>query len=222
MFYNNISQKDSLIQKDKNNFFFYDNKLLFYFVNDIKKYNLKPSFVKLIGNNEKYFLKHEEFLALNDFKLYQTFKQMTLKNENLNFFKFEFIKKPVLEDIEECYNFLSDVFKHEFNLFYKKQNFQRYINNILIYKENNKIRGILFYSSHLNYAYLDYIATQKNLRYKYISYALLNHFFIENKDKKFYKLFVNIDNFKAINFYKRSNFNFTKLELRFYKNYDII
>lgn len=211
------------LQQENDNLFFLNKKILFYFINKIKQYNLQPSFVRLIGNHEKYFKKHEYFLKLNNFKCCGIFKQMTLKNENLTPIKFDFINKPSIDEATECYDFLNSNFKYEFNLFYQRNNFQKYINNILYYKENNQICGVLLHTNIFNNAILDYIVIKPNLKYKNIGYALLNHFFLENKNAKFYKLYVNINNTKAINFYKRSNFVFSnKTELRIYRNfYDI-
>ncbi|OCX43568.1 hypothetical protein A7X81_01015 [Campylobacter ornithocola] len=222
--YKNIFLKKATIdnyflQQENGNFFVYNKKLLFYFINEIKQYNLKPSFVRLIGNQEKYFEKHNYFLKLNNFECFQILKQMSLRNENLTPIQFEFIKKPTIDETIECYNFLNDIFKYNFNLFYQKNNFKKYINNILCYKEDNKICGVLLYTNILNHTILDYIAIKSDLKHNNIAYALLNHFFIENKNAKFYKLYVDINNAKAINFYKKSNFTFNKIELRFYRNF---
>ncbi|MCV3376779.1 MULTISPECIES: GNAT family N-acetyltransferase [unclassified Campylobacter] len=206
-------------QQENNSFFFLNKKLLFYFINEIKQYNLKPSFIRLIGNQEKYFEKHQLFLKLNNFKCFQVFKQMILKNENLIPIEFDFIKKPTIDETAECYDFLNNNFEYEFNLFYQKNNFKKHINNILYYKENGKICGVLLYSNILNNAILDYIAVKPNLKYKNVAFALLNHFFLENTKAKFYKLYVDINNTKAIKFYKKSNFKFNKTEIRFYRNF---
>ncbi|EAH7586084.1 GNAT family N-acetyltransferase, partial [Campylobacter lari] len=65
----------------------------------------------------------------------------------------------------------------------------------------------------------EYIAIKNSLNYKNVAYALLNSFFLENQNKNFYKLFVDIENTKAINFYKKSNFIFKEVELRLYRNF---
>lgn len=213
---NNIYQ-----EKYNDNTLIYKDNLLFYIINNICKIdNLKPSFVKIITKNLDVLERHEKFLQLNNFKLLKTFKQMILKNENLNPIKFNFIQKLSLSDLEECYNFLLNIFKYEFELFYNKEKFKNYINNILIYKENNRICGVLLYNNTINYhAQLEYIAVKNNLKYKNIAYALLNSFFLENQNKKFYKLFVDTKNTKAINFYKKSNFAFKEVKLRLYRNF---
>ncbi|EOY5111993.1 GNAT family N-acetyltransferase, partial [Campylobacter lari] len=182
--------------------------------------NLKPSFVKIITKNSNILEEHEKFLQLNDFKLLKTYKQMILKNDKLAPIKFDFIQKPSLNDLEECYNFLINIFKYEFELFYNKKKFKDYIENILIYKENNRICGILLYDNIISYhSQLEYIAIKNSLNYKNVAYALLNSFFLENQNKNFYKLFVDIENTKAINFYKKSNFIFKEVELRLYRNF---
>lgn len=219
--YENIDINNIYKEKYNDNILIYKDNLLFYVINNIYKIdNLKPSFVKIITKNSNTLKKHEKFLRLNNFKLLKTFKQMILKNENLNPIKFNFIQKSSLNDLEECYNFLTDIFKYEFELFYNKEKFKNYINNILIYKENNRICGVLLYNNTMNYhTQLEYIAVKNNLKYKNIAYALLNSFFLENQNTKFYKLFVDIKNTKAINFYKKSNFIFKEIELRLYKNF---
>ncbi|MCH3688986.1 GNAT family N-acetyltransferase, partial [Campylobacter lari] len=195
--------------------------LLFYIINNTSKINnLKPSFVKIITKNSNILEEHEKFLQLNDFKLLKTYKQMILKNDKLAPIKFDFIQKPSLNDLEECYNFLINIFKYEFELFYNKKKFKDYIENILIYKENNRICGILLYDNIISYhSQLEYIAIKNSLNYKNVAYALLNSFFLENQNKNFYKLFVDIENTKAINFYKKSNFIFKEVELRLYRNF---
>ncbi|MBF7048366.1 hypothetical protein IY889_01210, partial [Campylobacter volucris] len=81
---NNIYQ-----EKYDDNTLIYKDNLLFYIINNICKIdNLKPSFVKIITKNLDVLERHEKFLQLNNFKLLKTFKQMILKNENLNPIKF--------------------------------------------------------------------------------------------------------------------------------------
>ncbi|EAH8394356.1 GNAT family N-acetyltransferase, partial [Campylobacter coli] len=50
-------------------------------------------------------------------------------------------------------------------------------------------------------------------------FALLNHYFAANTQNKFFKLFVEEKNQKAINFYKRAGFCFNHINLKFYRNF---
>ncbi|ECK7151627.1 GNAT family N-acetyltransferase, partial [Campylobacter coli] len=52
-----------------------------------------------------------------------------------------------------------------------------------------------------------------------VAFALLNHYFAANTQNKFFKLFVEEKNQKAINFYKRAGFCFNHINLKFYRNF---
>ncbi|EFP2180708.1 GNAT family N-acetyltransferase, partial [Campylobacter coli] len=93
------------------------------------------------------------------------------------------------------------------------------ISDILIYKENQKIRAALIYTQTLNTNFLDFIAVDRNLKHKNVAFALLNHYFAANTQNKFFKLFVEEKNQKAINFYKRAGFCFNHINLKFYRNF---
>lgn len=73
-------------------------------------------------------------------------------------------------------NFFSEFSDTNYLFIYNKE-LNKYINNILVYKENYKIKGALFYTHFLNTAFLEFIAIKSNLVHKNVSFALLNHYF---------------------------------------------
>ncbi len=218
-FANLAKERTFHIQKIEDNFLFFNKNILYFFINnDEIIFNIKKSLIKIVEKNEINFKKYEKFLTNNGFCLDKIFKQMNLKNQNLNIMNFDFIHNAEQKDIDEIYSFFEKYFSYEFTYFFNKNELLQKLHEILIYKENETIRGACMFSKSFNAAYLDYIAVDKNLKYKNIAFGLLNHFFKANLDKAFFKLFVNITNEKAINFYQRNNFSFNKIELRFYRN----
>ncbi|EIX0918407.1 GNAT family N-acetyltransferase, partial [Campylobacter jejuni] len=103
--------------------------------------------------------------------------------------------------------------------YFSQKNLEEKISDILIYKENQKIRAALIYTQTLNANFLDFIAVDRNLKHKNVAFALLNHYFAANTQNKFFKLFVEEKNQKAINFYKRAGFCFNHINLKFYRNF---
>lgn len=210
----------NFLLKEKNgSYFFYNNKVLFFFINKYKKFFLRNSYIRILGKNENYFLKYENFLQPNNFKPYHFLQQMTLKNKQFSLNTYDFIQKPQKQDLDDIYNFFINFFDNKYLFCFSKKDLLIHINNILIYKENGIICGGLFYSKMLNNAVLEFIAVKPNLKYKNVAYALLCHFFIENKKVNFFKLFADKNNPKAINFYARSGFTFTDVQARFYRNF---
>lgn len=221
-----IRNKQFNLQKSCNdNFFFYDNtdNLTYYFVNDLKNYNLEPSYVKIFTKTQTQSLKHFEFLEINHFKELLSHKEMVLKNENLitplhTSLLFPFISNALYEDSEELYHFFTKYFE-KYLFYFPKESLKNKIKDIFIYKENEKICGALIYTQTLNTAFLDFIAVDRNLKHKNVAFALLNHYFSKNQQSKFFKLFVDEKNEKAVNFYKRAGFDFKPTRLKFYKNF---
>ncbi|EAK5748242.1 GNAT family N-acetyltransferase [Campylobacter lari] len=208
-----------LLEEENKNYFFYNNKALFFFLNEYKKFFLKNSYIRILGKNENYFLKYKNFLQLNNFRPYHFLQQMTLKNKQPTLNTYDFIQKPQKHDLDDIYNFFISFFDNKYLFCFSKKDLLIHLDNILIYKENNTICGGLFYSRMLNNAVLEFIAVKPNLKYKNVAYALLCHFFKENENVNFYKLFADKKNSKAINFYTRSGFTFTETQARFYRNF---
>lgn len=218
-FANLALEKNLHMQKIDDNFLFLDKNIVYFFINnDEINFKTKNTLTKIIEKNEINFKKYEKFLEINHFHLDKIFRQMSLKNDNLKIMNFDFIQNTKQKDIDEIHSFFEKHFSYEFTYFFDKNDLLQKLHEILIYKENETIRGACMFSKNLNSAYLDYIAVDENLLYKNIAFGLLNHFFKANLDKKFLKLFVNISNEKAIKFYQRNNFSFNKTELRFYRN----
>ncbi|MBZ7966547.1 GNAT family N-acetyltransferase [Campylobacter sp. RM9756] len=215
-----LIHKFVLQKKENDNFFFLNvtDGLLYYFINDLKNYNLSNNCVKILAKADNQLLLHNDFLKLNNFKEISKHQQMVLKKENTKPYSFSFISQPCVDDAEEIYYFFKKYFD-QYLFYFSKQTIKEKINNIFIYKEQQKIHGALIYTQTLSSYFLDFIAVDQNLKYKNIAFALLNHYFLVNQKSKFFKLFVEESNKKAIKFYKRSGFNFNSIILNFYRNF---
>ncbi|AHK74723.1 GNAT family N-acetyltransferase [Campylobacter coli] len=214
-----ILKQEFILQKYKNNNFFFFNRtdgLLYYFINDLQDYDLKACYIKILSKAPKHAL-HDEFLKLNHFKKILNHKQMVL-NKEIKPSKFCFISKALHEDSKELYSFFRKYFD-PYLFYFSQKNLEEKIPNILVYKENQKIRAALIYTQTLNANFLDFIAVDRNLKHKNVAFALLNHYFAANTQNKFFKLFVEEKNQKAINFYKRAGFCFNHINLKFYRNF---
>ena len=219
LFKKDLTKESFCLEKQGQNFFFYQKGILYYFINESKKFTLKPCYTKVFGKNELSFLKHENFLKQNDFVCEKTFIQMSLKNHNLKPINFDFIEFAKITDAKELYEFFSTFFDPKYLFYFSIKDLEINHQKILLYKEENKICGALIYSLSLNTAFLEFIAVKTKLRYKNVAFALLNHYFLSNKKIPYFKLFVDENNLKAISFYKRANFDFNVLKLKFYRNF---
>ncbi|TEY09342.1 GNAT family N-acetyltransferase [Campylobacter sp. US18a] len=215
-----ILKQELILEKHENNNFFFFNRidgLLYYFINDLQDYVLKAYCIKILSKVPKHVL-HDKFLKLNHFKKILNHKQMILQKDKIKLQKFTFISKALHKDNKELYSFFRKYF--DLYLFYFSQkNLEEKIPNILVYKENEKIHAALIYTQTLNANFLDFIVVDRNLKHKNVAFALLNHYFAANTQNKFFKLFVEEKNEKAINFYKRAGFCFNHINLKFYRNF---
>lgn len=225
-YYENIHKLKDKIDKNeihliqnKNNFFFYEKQKLYFFINQFDNFNLKPSYVGIFNKKENDLAKYDSFLKKNHFKIHQNFLQMSLKNENLQILFFDYIKQAEKKDCQECYDFFKVFFDTNYLFLVNPKNLENLNKNILVYKEQGVISGALFYTQSFQTAFLDFIAVKQGLKYKNIAFALLNHYFSINKENKFFKLFVEEKNEKAINFYKKAGFIFNGMNLKFHKNF---
>lgn len=214
-----LKQEFILQQNENNNFFFFNqvDGLLYYFVNDLQEYNLKANHIKILSKTDKRFLQHDDFLKLNHFKPILHYKQMILKKEEKSE-EFTFISKALLEDSEEIYSFFRQYFD-KYLFYFSQKSIEEKISDILVYKENEKICGALIYTQTFNAAFLDFMAVNRNLKHKNVAFALLNHYFLVNVKNKYFKLFVEEKNEKAIRFYQRAGFVFNDINLKFYRNF---
>lgn len=215
-----FSKKEwNLLFKNDKSYFFYDEKnLLYYFLNEIKAFKLDKSFVKILAKNEKELSKHLSFLELNSFKPLFLHKEMSLKNEGLKELNFSFIREAKKGEIDEIFGFFSKFFSKEL-FYFSKKDLEKKAGEILVYEEDKSIKGALIYSKNINSSFLDFIAVDKELRHKNAAFALLSSFFSKNKGSKFFKLFVELSNKRAKNFYERANFTYKESILNFYKNF---
>lgn len=194
------------------NVFLYDNEMLLYFVNDIKKYNLNKSYVKVIGKSSEILNKHDEFLKLNDFALVDEYIYMSFDNNKCldknDIFTSDF-------DVSMVIDFLKKYFKsYTLDINYLANKLTN--KECLIYAKNGKIYGVLVFSLSLVGVLVDYIAVDKTCDIKNLAYLLLCKLCVNHKRK--ISLFVDTTNTHAIKFYKR--FGFVRVQnmmMRFYK-----
>lgn len=207
------------MQQKENSFFFYKNNLLTYFCNEEKDFKLSPTYTCVMFKNQKDFNKHKNFLEFNHFKISSTFKQMSLKKENINFKpeNFFFLQKANDKDLDAVYEFFTRFFDRDYLFLCSLEELKQKLSCIYIYKEKDCIKGALFFSFYLNTAFLEFIAVERNLEFKNVAWALLNVFLAQ--DCKIFKLFVNENNQKAIDFYHRAGFEFNTTSLLFLKNF---
>lgn len=219
LFKKDLNKESFCLENEGQNFFFYQKRMLYYFINENKKFKLKPCYTKVFGKNEQIFLKHEKFLKQNGFMNEKTFIQMSLKNQNLKTLSFDFIEFAKITDAKELYEFFSLFFNPKYLFYFSIKDLEENHQKILLYKEEGKICGALIYNLSLNAAFLEFIAVKPKLQYKNVAFALLNHYFLLNKEISFFKLFVEESNQRAINFYQRANFDFNSVKLKFYRNF---
>ncbi|MCV3377628.1 GNAT family N-acetyltransferase [Campylobacter sp. IFREMER_LSEM_CL2194] len=215
---NRIGEDKIDIECKGENFFLYDKNILYYFIRDFSNVDIKRGcYIYLINYHNKYFSKHENFLFCHKAILLNIFQQMELENVNEKCKQFDFIKQTYIDEIEEVYYFFIKYFPITVGEFISYDEFKSKYENLLIYKEDDRIKGALLYSSLKNYALINHLAVDRNLKCNNVAYALVNHFFKNNQDKNFYRLFVDIKNEHAIKFYKRLNFDFNNIQYRLYK-----
>ncbi|ECQ8745036.1 GNAT family N-acetyltransferase, partial [Campylobacter jejuni] len=176
------------------------------------------NYIKILTKTDRQLLQHNDFLKLNHFKEILNYKQMILKKDEIKLKKFTFISKASHEDSKEIYSFFRKYF-NQYLFYFSHKNLEEKISDILIYKENQKIRAALIYTQTLNTNFLDFIAVDRNLKHKNVAFALLNHYFAVNNKHNFFKLFVEEKNEKAIYFYQRAGFCFNNINLKFYRNF---
>ena len=90
-----------------------------------------------------------------------------------------------------------------------------------VYEKNNQVIGLIFYSVYHDVAELDYLYVNNNYRNKKIGMLLLNYFINDVKNTcKSIALEVKIDNYKAINLYKKLGFKSVRIIKNYYKDKD--
>lgn len=208
--------KNITLERDEENFFIYDRHLfLYYFLRQIKPFPLKKSFVKILGKNPTWLKQNENFLKLNGFSELIKHNQMHLLSPSFTPQNYPFICKAKMSDLDELKDFFSYFFDPRYLFIFSKKELEAKLNQCLIYKEDGKICGALLYTQILNGLYLDFIAVRENLAHKNVAFALLNTLLKTHKAP--IKLFVDRLNQKAIAFYERAGFIYTKNEFNFYQ-----
>lgn len=220
----NLNAKKLSLEKRGQNFIFYQQtpRLMWYFANE----NLKAKdgfFVKILGKNEVFLQKQDEFLQQSGFVKFAAFKEMKKVGQSVKFKLSNAEFANPLKDsnllAKKLYAFLSRFFSPEFLLFYDEKALRQKLaqNQAFVLVKDDEIAGALVFSANLNSAMLDFIAADESLKDKYTALTLLNAFFKANERANFFKLFVKTDNHKAINFYLKNGFEFSQTKLLFYK-----
>ena len=215
----NLQNGNLGLEKSGNNFIFYQKlpKLMWYFANE-KLECKKDFFVKILSKNENFLDKEDEFLKQGGFEKFKHFKEMKRSNDfilNSN----QNAVFPSVDDklIKKIHAFLSRFFDPNFLLFYDekalKEKFAK--NEAFVLLKEGQIQGVLVFSLNLNSTMLDFIAVDEHLKDRYTALTLLNAFF--KTKARFFKLFVEANNQKAIDFYLKNGFEFTQSKLLFYK-----
>lgn len=214
-----FNQNEIILQKYGENFFFYENQRLYFFINENKNFNIKPSYAGIITKGKNTLEKYQDFLEKNHFIIHQKFLQMSLKNHNLQNKSFDFISQALSKDSRELYDFFKAFFNTNYLFHFNTKHLQDLHQNVLIYKEKGRICGALLFNTSFHTAFLEFIAVNPNLQYKNVAFALLCGYFSKNQQSQFFKLFVDEKNEKAIHFYKRAGFEFNSTVLQFYRNF---
>ena len=215
----NLQNGNLGLEKSGNNFIFYQKtpKLMWYFANEKLKCK-KDFFVKILSKNENFLDKEDEFLKQGGFEKFKHFKEMKKNND----FILNSTQNAVFTSVDDklvkkIHAFLSRFFDPNFLLFYDekalKQKFAK--NQAFVLLKEGQIQGVLVFSLNLNSTMLDFIAVDEHLKDKYSALTLLNAFF--KTRARFFKLFVEANNQKAIDFYLKNGFEFTQSKLLFYK-----
>ncbi|MBS4236099.1 GNAT family N-acetyltransferase [Campylobacter vulpis] len=204
------------ILQNGENFFFYDrHNFLYYFVREVRDFKLQKSFVKILGKNPTYLTQNEEFLKLNGFNILIKHAQMQLLSPTFTPQNYSFIEEAKNEDIVELREFFSQFFDTTYLFLFSLKELEDKLHQCLIYKEKGRICGGLLYTNILNGLYIDFIAVRENLAHKNVAFALLNTL-IKRHPKTQLKLFVDKLNQKAVRFYEKAGFSYTKNEFNFY------
>ena len=215
----NLQNGNLKLEKNGDNFIFYQKlpKLMWYFANE-KLQCKKDFFVKILSKNENFLDKEEEFLKQGGFEKFKHFKEMKKNSEFILNSNQNTVFSSVDDKlIKKIHAFLSRFFDPNFLLFYDekalKEKFAK--NEAFVLLKEGQIQGVLVFSLNLNSTMLDFIAVDEHLKDRYTALTLLNAFF-ETK-ARFFKLFVEANNQKAIDFYLKNGFEFTQSKLLFYK-----
>lgn len=127
------------------------------------------------------------------------------------------ISKASKEDIKELLALENEVFDHS-NFPISKPCFYYHLknNHIFIYKIDGIIAGYILWLKRKSYYRLYSLAVKPTFRGKNIASKLLEHSFLNLRDKQHYSLEVKEDNLKAIDLYQRYGFKRIKLIKNYY------
>lgn len=212
---NKLDQNQIYLKQSSDNFFLTQNGFITYFINDIAKFDMQGTYIKLIRKTPICELENM-FLSINKFSIFDRYIGMSLKNSGFGFQDLGEVCKALLDDMDEIYDFFIKYFDKNY-LFISKTELKNRIQEgqVLIIKQDKKIVGSLVYFLNLNSAHLDFMAVSKEFRKSGIGRKLMSCFLGLNAWH--FKLFVRDTNIKAIEFYKKFGFEFNDIRILFYK-----
>ncbi|RAZ46654.1 GNAT family N-acetyltransferase [Campylobacter hyointestinalis] len=212
---NKLDQNQIYLKRSADNFFLTQNDFITYFINDIAKFDMQGTYIKIIRKTPICELENR-FLSINKFSIFDRYIGMSLKNSGFGFQSYDEVKKALLDDMGEIYDFFIKYFDKNY-LFISKTELKNRIQQgqVLIIKQDKKILGALVYFLNLNSAHLDFVAVSKEFRKSGIGRKLMSCFLGLNA--WCFKLFVRDTNIKAIEFYKKFGFEFNDIRIWFYK-----
>lgn len=212
---NKLDQNQIYLKQSADNFFLTQNDFITYFINDIAKFDMQGSYIKIIRKTPICELENR-FLSINKFSIFDRYIGMSLKNSGFGFQSYDEVKKALLDDMGEIYDFFINYFDKNY-LFMSKTELKNRIQQgqVLIIKQDKKILGALVYFLNLNSAHLDFMAVSNEFRKSGIGRKLMSCFLGLNA--WCFKLFVRDTNIKAIEFYKKFGFEFNDIRIWFYK-----
>ncbi len=127
------------------------------------------------------------------------------------------ISKASKENIKELLALENEVFDPS-NFPISKPCFYYHLKNnyIYIYKINGTIAGYILWLKRKSYYRLYSLAVKPTFRGKSVASKLLEHSFLNLRDKQYYSLEVKEDNLKAIELYQKYDFKSVKLLKNYY------
>ena len=130
------------------------------------------------------------------------------------------IFKAVKEEIKEI-NTLGKLLYDNFEKIYLIENYLLDNNYIILIEKEKEINGFILVYKNIDYYELELIVVSKKCRKKGIATKLMNYF-IDNFCQKddIILLEVSCENIKAINLYKKFNFETINIRKKYYNNVD--
>lgn len=202
-----LENKEANIYKINNDFFVFNKypRLLIFFVDSPKKIKLPKCYIKITKHDEKV----QKFLALNDFRVCEKYVkyELDLSKQDIAYLDIQAkgIKVAKQDDALKIYEFLCRFFSPIYEIYLGVKQIKQKCakNEVLVYKKDENIYGVLIFSTFFN-THLDFIAVDKQNAPKNLAFLLLCA--LNQVARHKITLFTQNNNHKAINFYERFGF----------------